>query len=238
MIKTSIHRLFLPLFLFLLFFNSCKKNPTVEPQAILLPNDDIRIGMAFDNEFLNLVDTASDISLLGSEYSTIYHFADSIIEKLLVTGKYKYATDFTWTLRIFHRPDIQTAFAAPGGYLYISRDLLSFLDNEADFAGVLAHTMMVSDSRWVTKKLEEKLSLSYLLDIALGGNTGSGDLFITEVSSSPYSEEASKDIDILTKDVMCQTDYDRTFDPLYCGGLVRNATKYDIIKRALLRKHQ
>ena len=44
--------------------------------------------------------------------------------------------DFTFT--VVDSPDIN-AFATPGGYIYINRGLLAFLDNEAELAGVLGH---------------------------------------------------------------------------------------------------
>ena len=42
---------------------------------------------------------------------------------------------FTFTL--LDSPDIN-AFAMPGGFIYVNRGLLAYLDNEAELAGVLA----------------------------------------------------------------------------------------------------
>jgi predicted Zn-dependent protease len=44
--------------------------------------------------------------------------------------------DFTFTLL---NSDVVNAFALPGGYVYITRGLLALADNEAEFAGVMAH---------------------------------------------------------------------------------------------------
>jgi predicted Zn-dependent protease len=44
--------------------------------------------------------------------------------------------DFTFS--VIDAPDIN-AFATPGGYIYINRGLLAYLDSEAELAGVLAH---------------------------------------------------------------------------------------------------
>lgn len=44
--------------------------------------------------------------------------------------------DFTFT--VMDSPDIN-AFATPGGFIYINRGLLAYLENEAELAGVLAH---------------------------------------------------------------------------------------------------
>ena len=44
----------------------------------------------------------------------------------------------TFTFTVIDSPDIN-AFATPGGYIYINRGLLAYLDSEAEMAGVLAH---------------------------------------------------------------------------------------------------
>ena len=44
--------------------------------------------------------------------------------------------DFTFTLL---NSDVINAFALPGGYVYITRGLLTLADNEAELAGVMAH---------------------------------------------------------------------------------------------------
>ena len=43
-----------------------------------------------------------------------------------------------WQLHGGRRPAVN-AFALPGGYIYITRGILPFLDNEAELAGVLGH---------------------------------------------------------------------------------------------------
>ncbi len=42
----------------------------------------------------------------------------------------------TFTFTVIDSPDIN-AFAAPGGYIYINRGLLAYLENEAELAAVL-----------------------------------------------------------------------------------------------------
>ena len=44
----------------------------------------------------------------------------------------------TFTFTVIDSPDIN-AFATPGGYIYINRGLLAYLDSEAELAGVLSH---------------------------------------------------------------------------------------------------
>jgi predicted Zn-dependent protease len=54
----------------------------------------------------------------------------------LVANSDEPGTTFTFT--VIDSPDIN-AFATPGGFIYINRGLLPYLENEAEMAGVLAH---------------------------------------------------------------------------------------------------
>ena len=44
----------------------------------------------------------------------------------------------TFTFTVIDSPDLN-AFATPGGFIYVNRGLLAYLDSEAELAGVLAH---------------------------------------------------------------------------------------------------
>ena len=46
--------------------------------------------------------------------------------------------DDAFTFTVIDSPDIN-AFATPGGFVYVNRGLLAYLDNEAELAGVMAH---------------------------------------------------------------------------------------------------
>jgi predicted Zn-dependent protease len=55
-------------------------------------------------------------------------------------AKHSDEPDMTFTFTVLDSPDIN-AFALPGGYVYINRGLLGYLENEAELAGVLGHEM-------------------------------------------------------------------------------------------------
>jgi predicted Zn-dependent protease len=80
---------------------------------------------------------------------------------------------FTFTL--LDSPDIN-AFAMPGGFIYVNRGLLTYLDTEAELAGVLAHEIghitESHHSRRQTAQMTSKVAAvsAYIL-------TGSGDVY-------------------------------------------------------------
>lgn len=46
--------------------------------------------------------------------------------------------NLTWTFTVLDSPEIN-AFALPGGYVYVTRGIMAYLDSEAELAGVMGH---------------------------------------------------------------------------------------------------
>ncbi|MFO1219550.1 MAG: M48 family metalloprotease [Burkholderiaceae bacterium] len=53
-------------------------------------------------------------------------------------AKLSHRPQLAWTFTVVDSPQIN-AFALPGGYVYITRGIMAYLDSEADLAGVLGH---------------------------------------------------------------------------------------------------
>ncbi len=43
-----------------------------------------------------------------------------------------------WTFTVLDSPEVN-AFALPGGYVYVTRGIMAYLDSEAELAGVIGH---------------------------------------------------------------------------------------------------
>ena len=84
-------------------------------------------------------------------------------------------TNPVFTFTLLDSPDIN-AFALPGGFIYVNRGLLAYLDSEAELAGVLAHEIghitQNHHSRRKIRQVTSKLAAvsAYIL-------TGSGDVY-------------------------------------------------------------
>jgi predicted Zn-dependent protease len=76
-------------------------------------------------------------------------------------------SEITWRFGVLDTEDIN-AFAAPGGYIFVTKGLYRLLDNEAQLAGVLGHEIA-----HVTKKHHLKVLKQSTLISALGQVAGS-----------------------------------------------------------------
>lgn len=62
-------------------------------------------------------------------------YVDEVGQKL---ARQSHRSQLQWTFTVLDSPEIN-AFALPGGFIYITRGLMAYLDSEADLAGVLGH---------------------------------------------------------------------------------------------------
>ena len=85
--------------------------------------------------------------------------------------------DVKYTFTVLNSDEIN-AFALPGGYVYITRGLLSLANNEAEIAGVLGHEIGHVNARHTAERAGKQQTaqvlgaLGVLLATAIGGDTG------------------------------------------------------------------
>lgn len=53
-------------------------------------------------------------------------------------ARLSHRSNLQWTFTVLDSPEIN-AFAIPGGYVYVTRGIMAYLDSEADLAGILGH---------------------------------------------------------------------------------------------------
>jgi predicted Zn-dependent protease len=115
------------------------------------PQEEARIGKQIAGDLLGAVPLVRDdklqryVNLVGNWVA-------------LQSGR----KDVTWRFGVLDTEDIN-AFAAPGGYIFVTKGLYRRLDNEAELAGVLAHEIA-----HVTKKHHLKVLKQSSLIGALG----------------------------------------------------------------------
>ncbi len=116
-------------FCLLPFLASCAVNPaTGSPNLVLMSeNREKEIGLEEHEKVLSSMPLFEDEVLLtyvrevGNKAAAVSH-----------------RPDLEYTFNIIDSPEIN-AFALPGGYVYVNRGLLTFMNSEAELAAVLSH---------------------------------------------------------------------------------------------------
>ncbi|HKK23654.1 MAG TPA: M48 family metalloprotease [Pseudohaliea sp.] len=138
--------------------------------------------------------------------------------------------DFTFS--VIDAPDIN-ALATPGGYIYINRGLLSYLDSEAELAGVLAHEIAHVTARHHARRKTAGVTSQVLATTAYV-LTGSGALY--EASSmygaeliSGYGRDMELEADGLGSEYMFKAGYDPEA-LLEVIGVLKNQEQFQRLK--------
>ncbi len=146
-----------------------------------------------------ILDSASNVAA----YAFLYNLRDRIIE----TGKVKYAKEFKWQLRIIKDDSTLNAFCTPGGYIYVYTGIIKYLDTEDELAGVMGHEMAHADLRHSTRQMTKSGLLSVLIDATLGNREAlkqiTGGLVGLKFSRAHESEA-----DQMSVHYLCGTEYD------------------------------
>ena len=74
--------------------------------------------------------------------------------------------DLPWRFGVIDSAGVN-AFAAPGGYIVITRGLFELLENEAQLAGVLAHEIVHVDRKHHLKALQKSMKHEFLTDLTV-----------------------------------------------------------------------
>ena len=112
-----------------LTLSQCAQNPVSGDRDFVLMSEqqEIRMGAQAHEQVLG-------------EYPALDHpalqaYVNAVGQRL---AAHSHRPGLKWHFTVVDSPDVN-AFALPGGYVYITRGLLAFLNSEAELAGVLGH---------------------------------------------------------------------------------------------------
>jgi len=135
---------------------SCATNPVTQKREFMLLSRDqeIALGQATDPEILQEYGRYEDAELTA--------YVAAIGKKL---GASSHQPDLTYTVQVLDSP-VVNAFAVPGGYVYLTRGILAYLNDEAELAGVMGHEVGHIAARHSAK--QQSRAQAAQLGLALG----------------------------------------------------------------------
>ncbi len=144
-------------------------------------------------------------------------YVDGIGQKL---ARASHRANLEWHFTVLDSPQVN-AFALPGGYVYITRGILAYLDSEAELAGVLGHEIGHVTARHASQRAtrQQAAGVGVLLANVLGavleskGVSGAAD-FSSQASQlaaagyiAAYSREQESQADRLGADYLARNHY-------------------------------
>lgn len=145
---------------------SCAVNPVTGRQELALMSEqqEIEIGKGADPEVLTKYGYYPDPALQD--------YVRSVGEPL---ARVSHRPSLAYHFKVVDSPGIN-AFALPGGYVYVTRGILAYLNSEAELAGVLGHEIGHITERHAVQQLNAAMGLQLTSLILSSTVPGAGDL--------------------------------------------------------------
>jgi predicted Zn-dependent protease len=108
---------------------SCALNPVTHKRELMLlsPADEVAMGKQTDPQVIQTFGKYEDADLA--------RYVTALGKKL---GALSHQPNLAYSVTVLDSP-VVNAFAVPGGYVYLTRGILAYLNDEAELAGVVAH---------------------------------------------------------------------------------------------------
>ena len=151
------------------------------------------------------------------ENEKLQRYVTEIGNKLLVNID---DPEFQFHFTVLDDPAIN-AFAVPGGYVYITRGMLAFVDNEAELAAVMGHEVGHVIGHHSYKQMQKSLGDSLLIFAGLGASVASGQSANATVAWVAASQTLSqlnrlgygRDLEMQADEFGLLYSYDAGYDP-------------------------
>ena len=146
-------------------------------------------------------------------------YVNEIGQKL---ARQSHRANIPWTFTVLDSPEIN-AFALPGGYVYITRGILAYMESEADMAGVIGHEIGHVTARHGAQRAtrQQNAGLGVLAATVLGavleskaGVSGGTEMFgqmaqgVAAGYVAKYSREQELQADSLGAEYLSRSQYD------------------------------
>jgi len=150
--------------LILLMLQACATDPVTGKRTMAMSeNWEINAGKKYHQEILKQYEVYDDPELQA--------YVNDIGQRLAKTS---HRPDLPFTFTLLDSPQVN-AFALPGGFVYITRGIMSYMNKESHLAGVIGHEIgHVTGRHGAERAMQQQLAAVASVAVAVG--TGSGDL--------------------------------------------------------------
>jgi predicted Zn-dependent protease len=185
-----------------MLLSACAVNPTTkQPELVLMSEEDeLSLGRALHHKIQKQEGLYED--------ERLQRYVQSVGEKVAASSD---RSNLFYRFYVIDRPMVN-AFALPGGYIYIYRGLLAYLNSEAELAAVLGHEIGHVTARHSVRQHRNIYLTSILVQIiaAQSGTPYGGDIanILGHAFVAGYGRDYELEADRLGSEYMARAGYD------------------------------
>ena len=211
---------FIAIFLGLLAISGCATNPVSGKYDFVLMSEEQEIEMGMKHH-----------SLIMEQYSEYDHpelqrYVENLGQKLAAAS---HRDNLEYHFTLLDSPEVN-AFALPGGYIYITRGIMAYMNSEEDLAGVLGHEIGHVTARHGVRQhgTQAVVGLAGLIATIATDNQSAADAYsqIGDALVSGYGRDLELEADRLGADYLARSNYDpaRMLDVI---GILKNQERFE-----------
>ncbi|MBX2847580.1 MAG: M48 family metalloprotease [Acidiferrobacterales bacterium] len=189
------------LFILFAFLSACATNPvTGKRQLALSESWELSAGAQYHEQILQQYQVYDDTELQA--------YVNDIGQRLAAKS---HRSDLKWTFTLLDSPEVN-AFALPGGFTYITRGIMAYMNKEAHLAGVIGHEIgHVTARHGAQRAAQQQVAGVGAIGVAI--LTGSSELaqasqMLGGALMSGYGREQELESDRLGAEYIAQNNYD------------------------------
>lgn len=182
---------------------ACAINPVTGKRELMLlsESDEVALGQQTDQEIAQTYGIYEDAAL------------NSYVQTIGVRmGKLSHRPQLAYQFKVLDTP-VVNAFAVPGGYVYVTRGIMAYLNDEAELAGVLGHEIGHVAARHTAKEYSKQqlaqlgLGVGYILSEKFRQYAGIAN-FGVSLLFLKFSRDNEREADNLGVEYSSKTGYD------------------------------
>lgn len=198
----------------------CATNPVTGKQDLVLMTEDqeIKIGRQYHQKILQTYRAYEDPDLQS--------YVSELVENIAIKS---HRSHLIFHSTVLDSPQVN-AFALPGGYIYITRGIIAYMNSEAELAGVLGHEIGHVTARHGVRQ-NSASQLANILTTVIGttaGVRGAGDLANMAGTAllRGYGREHELEADRLGAEYLAKSGYDPQ-EMINVIGILKSQEEFD-----------
>jgi len=163
-----------------------------------------------------------------NKHPEAYSVLDSILAAIIQSNTLHNQEAFNWELYIIEDPNVQNAFALPGGFIFVYTGLVKEMKSLDELAGVIAHEIAHVDMRHSTQALTRDYGVSFLLNLIFGEDNELISRVVWSMLSLDYSRDNELEADRKAVDYLCNSNYNPQGIAEFFSRNIEDDTELDI----------
>lgn len=170
--------------------------------VLLPPSEEEKLGQQFSQK------VESELELVDDQ--EVQNYVQNLGEACVQSAAKEAPDAIDFEFHAVDKPDVQNAFAGPGGQIYMYTGLMRSAENAAEIGAVMCHEVAHVTERHIARRLVTAYGMQALAAAALGDNPGLLARLATSIGSKgfmlKYSRDMEKEADLVGFEFMTGTE--------------------------------